>query len=759
MNIIRRYIRNIMEPSTKDVFINLIGLSPQKADETITNPGLTQRLLEVIQTAKTIPGFSGTPDHGKLLYSLASQAKATKEHRDFLISYIVSGRLPSVPQLDAAGEFLRTHSIYTTQEFEEYSGIGVQVTESQIREAVEKVFSEDSEKIKSSKWSDKTLLGGLLKRVRALHKWGDARLAKQLIEEKLISVLGPQPSEEDLKKDKKKKAPVFEEPSKKEKLSTCIGRDLKSAVNSESLLKKHLEFTKGKVMTRFPPEPNGYLHLGHAKAMRFSFKMAEESGGQTYLRFDDTNPDKESEEYIENIKKNVNWLGYTPWMITHASQYFPEMYDLAVELIKRGKAYVDEQPWALIKEQRANKINSPHRDSPVEENLKKFERMKKGYYGEGEACLRMKIDMSNNNTTMRDPVAYRVKFTPHPHVGDLWCVYPTYDFEHCIVDSIENITHSLCTLEFEIRRDPYYWLLEALDLYRASVWEYSRLNISQTVMSKRKLQKLVEEKFVKGWDDPRLPTLNGLRRRGYTAQAINDFVDTVGVARTGNENIISINLLEHCIRKELDNDAPRTMAVVDPIEVLILNIKETSLEIPVFPKHPEGKKYSARFSEKIFIERDDFLEVDKPGFFGLSLNKVVGLKYIGLKIKCLKVVKDGEKVVRLECEVVEDQSKPKGILHWISEHDAVRAEVRVYETLFLSNNPSAIEDWLSDLNPNSLTVHGNSLVHRHIAGSNVEDKFQFERVGYFVVDPDSNEERKVFNRIVTLVETKKKKAN
>jgi glutaminyl-tRNA synthetase len=217
--------------------------------------------------------------------------------------------------------------------------------------------------------------------------------------------------------------------------------------------------------------------------------------------------------------------------------------------------------------------------------------------------------------------------------------------------------------------------------------------------------------------------------------------------------------LEHCIRKELDNDAPRTMAVVDPIEVLILNLKETSLEIPVFPKHPEGKKYSARFSGKIFIERDDFLEVDKPGFFGLSLNKVVGLKYIGLKIKCLKVVKDGEKVVRLECEVVEDQSKPKGILHWISEHDAVRAEVRVYETLFLSNNPSAIEDWLSDLNPNSLTVHGNSLVHRHIAGSNVEDKFQFERVGYFVVDPDSNEERKVFNRIVTLVETKKKKAN
>lgn len=754
-----------MEPSTKDVFVNLIGLSAQKADETIQNPGLTQRLLEVIQSARSNPSFSPSPDLGKLMYSLASQAKSTKEQREFLTSYIVSGKLPSVLQLEAASEFLRTHSIYTTEQFEEFSGIGVVVTEAQIKEAVESVFREQAENIKAAGWTDKTLLGGLLKKVKALHKWGDARLIKQLVEAKLLEVLGPQPSEEELKKSLKTKKEnseqkrQFEEVPKKEKLSTCIGRDLKSAVNSEELMKKHLEFTGGKVMTRFPPEPNGYLHLGHAKAMRFSFTMAAENCGHTYLRFDDTNPDKESEEFIENIKRNVNWLGYTPWKITHASEYFPEMYQLALELIKRNKAYVDEQPWALIKEQRSNKVNSPYRDTPIEENLHKFERMRKGFYGEGEACLRMKIDMSSNNPTMRDPVAYRIKFTPHPHVGDAWCVYPTYDFEHCIVDSIENITHSLCTLEFEIRRDPYYWLLEALDLYRASVWEYSRLNISQSVMSKRKLQKLVEDKLVKGWDDPRLPTLNGLRRRGYTPDAINDFVDTVGVARTGNENIISINLLEHCIRKELDEKAPRTMAVVDPIEVRISNAKETKVDIPVFPKLPNGDKYQSSFGEKIFIERSDFLEVDKPGFFGLSVGKIVGLKYVGLKIKCLRVLKDGGKITALECEVVDDQTKPKGILHWVSEQDSLRAEVRIYDTLFLSNNPAAIEDWLSDLNPNSLTVHSDSIIHKHLLSSKVEEKFQFERVGYFVVDPDSNNERKVFNRIVTLVETKKKKVN
>ena len=494
--------------------------------------------------------------------------------------------------------------------------------------------------------------------------------------------------------------------------------------------------------------------------MRFSFKMAEESGGHTYLRFDDTNPDKESEEYIENIKKNVQWLGYTPWKVTHASEYFPEMHALAVKLIERDKAYVDEQPWALIKEQRSAKIESPYRNTPVSENLAKFSKMTRGFYSEGEACLRMKIDMSSSNPCLRDPVAYRIKYTPHPHVGDLWCVYPTYDFEHCIVDSLENITHSLCTLEFEIRRDGYYWLLEALDLYRASVWEYSRLNISQMVMSKRKLQKLVEEKYVSGWDDPRLPTLNGLRRRGYTADAINEFADTVGVTRRGNENVININVLEHCIRKELDEKAPRTMAVVEPLQINLLNLpEEISMEIPIYPKNPEKGKHLVHATSTIFIESSDFLEKDNQNFFGLSLNKVVGLKYLGIKIKCVGVNKLDGVVRSLDCEIVEEEAKPKGVLHWISDKDSAVCEVRIYDHLFKSPEPSGIEDWIGDLNPNSLRVVKNSLIQKELTNAAVEEKFQFERVGYFVVDKDSNQDRRVFNRTVTLVETKKKKGN
>lgn len=753
---LRRLIRNIMEPSTKDLFVNVIGLSSQKADETIKNPVLSQKLLDVLNLAKAHPDFTPSSDSGKLLYSLASNTKATREHIELLTSYIVSGKLPNVPQLEAAAEFLKANQEFDQKAFEVYAGIGVEVTQKQLEEAVSEVLRNDLEKIKEAGWENKGMVGMLLKKVRAVHKWANAVAAKEMIEKGLGEILGERPKEEE--KKPKKAQVVFEEPVKKEKLSTCIGRELKSAQNSEELIKKHLEFTGGKVMTRFPPEPNGYLHIGHAKAMRFSFKMAEESSGHTYLRFDDTNPEKESEEYIENIKKNVNWLGYTPWKITHASDYFPEMHALAIQLIQRGKAYVDEQPWALIKEQRSNKVESPYRHTEISENLAKFSKMTKGFYSEGMACLRMKIDMANANPCLRDPVAYRIKYSPHPHVGDKWCVYPTYDFEHCIVDSLENITHSLCTLEFEIRRDGYYWLLEALDLYRASVWEYSRLNISQMVMSKRKLQLMIEQKFVNGWDDPRLPTLNGLRRRGYTADAINEFADIVGVTRRGNENIISINVLEHCIRKELDEKAPRTMAVVDPLQLNIVNFKEpSSLEIPIYPKNPDKGKYLIHSSPRIFIEKTDFLETDNPNFFGLSLNKIVGLKYIGLKIKCVKVNKEGENITSLDCEIVENDIKPKGILHWISDSDSCTCEVRVYDYLFKSLNPAGIEDWLGDLNPNSLRVVKNSLIQRHLAGTAVEEKFQFERVGYFVVDKDSNADRMVFNRVVTLVETKKKK--
>ncbi|CAG9329175.1 unnamed protein product [Blepharisma stoltei] len=748
-----------MEANPKSVIIDIIGLSAQKAEETLRNQALTAKLLSVANSAKSFPQFSPSTSSGKLLYSIATSVpESIDTFKPFLIEQVAINNIKSAPQLEAAIEYLKKNKKVEQEEFLRFCGVGVEVTTEQIQATVNEILDNDAETIRKLGWENKGLVGNLIGKVKQVHKWGNPNTIKELVEAKLLTILGPKVEGEAQKAKKKEKVTLVEE-TKKEKLSTCIGRELKSAVNTEEQMKKHLAFTGGKVMTRFPPEPNGYLHIGHAKAMRFSFTMAAENGGHCYLRFDDTNPEKETGEFIENIKRNVAWLGYTPWKITHASEYFPEMYELALELIRRDKAYVDEQPWALIKEQRFNQIDSPYRNTSPEVNLEKFDKMKRGYYAEGEACLRMKIDMKHPNPCMRDPVAYRIKYLPHPHVGDKWCVYPTYDMEHCIVDSIENITHSLCTLEFEIRRDSYYWLVEALDLYKASVWEYSRLNITHVMMSKRKLQALVEGKLVKGWDDPRLPTLNGLKRRGYTSEAINEFVDLVGVTRRGNENIISIKLLEHCIRKDLNERAPRTLAVIEPLSVTIAGLTSPqTISVPRFPQNPEKGSYTVTITSNIFIERSDFHEADDPSFFGLAPGKIVGLKYLPFKIRCVRFEKDNRTgvVSRLDCEVVNDETKPKGVLHWISYEDSVPCEVRLYDYLFLSENPAAIEDWKSDLNPNSLQSIEGALINKDLLDAQHEDKFQFERVGYFSVDYDSTNEKKVFNRVVTLLEGKKK---
>lgn len=379
-----------------------------------------------------------------------------------------------------------------------------------------------------------------------------------LINKKKLELLGEAPKDGgDAKKKKAKPAAVNKEEEKKEveaapstgkSILDLVGRDLKATQNSEELLKKHRAATGGRIVTRFPPEPNGYLHIGHAKAMRFNFTVAAENGGYTYLRYDDTNPVKENQEFIDNIRNCVDWLGYKPHDVTFASDYFEELYQLACELIRRGKAYVDHLSKLEINEHRQKKLNSPYRDRSVEENLKLFEGMRQGRYAENECCLRMKIDMTHENPNMRDPVAYRIRYVPHPHAGDKWCIYPTYDYTHCINDSLENITHSLCTLEFENRRESYYWLLEALDLYRPIVWEYSRLNLTYTVLSKRKLERLVNTGVVDGWEDPRMLTILGLKRRGYTPSMINEFCNQIGVSRKGNDNVTQIKLLEYFAR-------------------------------------------------------------------------------------------------------------------------------------------------------------------------------------------------------------------
>jgi len=394
------------------------------------------------------------------------------------------------------------------------------------------------------------------------------------------------------------------------KIFNLFARDMTSSVNSPALMKKHLEATGGKIVTRFPPEPNGFLHLGHAKAMRFSFQAAKDHQGICYLRYDDTNPLTESPEYIQSIEENVRWLGYTPHTITHASDYFPQIFDFAVHLIKQGKAYICNQPQDEMQAFRKEKKPSPSRDRSPEESLDLFYRMKAGEFQEGEYCLRLKIDYASENPTLRDPVAYRIKYHPHPETGKTWCIYPTYDFTHGISDSLENITHSLCTLEFEIRRDLYYWILEAVDIYRPSVWEFSRLNITKTVLSKRKLNKLVTLGIVRGWDDPRLLTINGLRRRGVPPSAINDFCDEISVTRRGNETMLSVKLLEHCIRRDLDKTSPRTMSIISPLKVVITNMQEgqeEEIEVYPFPKDKtQGEPYKITLGKEIYIEATDF---------------------------------------------------------------------------------------------------------------------------------------------------------
>ena len=523
-------------------------------------------------------------------------------------------------------------------------------------------------------------------------------------------------------------------------------------------------------MTRFPPEPNGYLHIGHAKAIRFNFTVAKAYGGETYLRFDDTNPCKENNEYIDHIKEIVSWLGFTPWKVTASSDYFDDLYDLAVQLIKKGKAYVCFQTATEMSEGRNKMTNSPWRDTPVEDNLKLFEKMRMGLFAEGECSLRVKMDMQHNNPCMRDFVAYRIRYTPHPHTGDKWCIYPTYDFTHCVVDSLENITHSLCTLEFEIRRESYYQLLKDLEIYQPTVWEYSRLNITNTVLSKRKIEQLINEGHVDGWDDPRLHTIQGLRRRGYTPSMINTFCEAIGVSRKGNENYTSFKKLEYYAREELNEKAPRTFAVLDPVLLQITNfdeVAEKEVEACIFPPNKEKGVRMLKVTPNIYIDRSDFSEETKSGFFALMPNQVVCLRY-GPFVVMEEVVKDvSGKVTTVKVKALPGYSeKVKGVIQWVAKEHSTPAVVRLYNELLTVENVSETskasgKPWLDYVNPESLIVKSNALVWDFMADAKEFDRFQFERIGYFCIDKTSKSEgvggKLVFNKIVALREAAAKK--
>ncbi len=523
---------------------------------------------------------------------------------------------------------------------------------------------------------------------------------------------------------------------------------------------------EGRIQTRFPPEPNGYLHIGHAKAICLDFGLADEFGGKTNLRFDDTNPEKEETEYVDSIMEDVRWLGFEWDNLFYASDYFDQLYAWAVKLIKAGKAYVDDLTADQIREHRGTLTqpgkDSPYRNRSVEENLNLFERMKAGEFPDGSRVLRAKIDMSSPNLNMRDPVMYRILHAEHHRTGNKWCIYPMYDYAHGQSDSLEKVTHSMCSLEFADHQPIYRWFIEQLGIFPSQQIEFDRLSLTYTMMSKRKLRQLVEEGHVRGWDDPRMPTLSGLRRRGYTPEAIRNFVAAAGVSRTNGS--IELAMLEHFVREDLNKRSLRVMAVLRPLKVVIDDYPEGQVEQMDAVNNPEDAAAGSRkvpFSRVLYIEQDDFRENPPKQYYRLSPGREVRLRY-GYLVTCTSVVKnDKGEAVEVHCTYdpatrggnTPDGRKVKATIHWVSAAHAVDAEVRMYETLFTKENPDEVEggkDFTANLNPNSLEVIGQAKLEPSLAEAKVGSRYQFERLGYFCVDLDSKAGKPVFNRTVAL---------
>ena len=523
------------------------------------------------------------------------------------------------------------------------------------------------------------------------------------------------------------------------------------------------------VQTRFPPEPNGYLHIGHAKSICLNFGIAQDYNGQCNLRFDDTNPEKEDIDYVNSIQKDVTWLGFQ-WTgdVRYSSNYFDKLYDYAVELINKGLAYVCFLNGEETREYRGTLTapgkNSPYRDTSPAENLALFEKMKKGEFKEGECSLRAKIDMSSSFMCMRDPVIYRVKFAHHHQTGDKWCIYPMYDFTHCISDAIEGVTHSLCTLEFQDNRRLYDWVIDNITIEtKPQQYEFSRLNLEYTVMSKRKLHTLVNEKLVNGWDDPRMPTIAAFRRRGYTPASLREFTKRIGVTKM--DNTVEMSVLEACIREDLNDNAPRAMAVLEPIKLVIENYDAAMVEQLEVKNHPSDDSQGSRivpFSRELYIEAEDFLEEANKHYKRLVLNKAVRLRgaYVVTAVRCDK--DEQGKVTTVYCvydpetlgKNPTDGTKPKGVIHWVSAAQSLNAEIRLYDRLFTVANPAAAEDFNSVINPDSLVVIANAKVEPYLATAKPEVAFQFERQGYFCLDnKDATADKLVFNRTVGLRDT------
>ncbi|KAJ4461152.1 putative Glutamine--tRNA ligase [Paratrimastix pyriformis] len=711
-------------------------------------------------------------------------------HMPALVAYIDSLSIRNEEQLLAATKFLNEQKYSATFDraaFERVCGVGISYTDEQINTAIQEAFAAHRDEIMERRYNYP--VGLLFKEVSDKLAWVDRKKVNALLMPAVAALLGPRTEADNAKPEKPKKpaaspapaatatetaaatpaASAAATPAAEEESGVCalygppglpedvFPAPLVNDQNPPEIYARHLAARPANIVCRFPPEPNGFLHIGHAKACFLDFGMAQQKGGLCYFRLDDTNPKGETQEYIDSIAGSIAWLGHHPWKVTYTSDYFDKLHELAVVLIKKGLAYVDHSTKEEISAQRENKICSRYRDRPVEENLKLFEDMRKGKFGNGECVLRMKMDMNSPNPCMRDLIAYRVIHSPHPRTGDKWCIYPSYDFSHCIVDSLENVTHSMCTLEFEIRRDSYFWLLEVLGLYKPIVWEMSRLNVTHAVISKRKVIFLVQHGMVAGWSDPRLATLEALRRRGYTPEILHNFIRRVGITR--NENLIKYELLEHCARQWLDTNARRAMAVLDPIKVTITNVPEDYCEmreVPDFPKNPERGSHRVPFTRQLYIDRSDWRDADEKSFFGLAPGKETGLKN-AFNFTCTEAIRDGDRVVEIRGTIdPANTHKCKGHLTWVSATQNVPAECRLYDHLFMHEDPNEVEDWLGDMNPNSLQVCPRAFVDVSVRDSKPEERFQFERLGYFCTDRDSTPARMVFNRTTGLKEAKEK---
>lgn len=800
-----------MEMSVEELTsrFNEVGFEDSKVKEIVKNKKVSASLFELINDC-SIQHFDKPVRN--LLHGLATSLKGQQvAHLSWIVDAIIKGDLKTSLQVDAALKYLIKHQKSDSavrEEMESESGVGSNVTEEDVRASVVKYLSDNHDVVVEQRYKLVPSIFANVKNMPEL-RWAEPRFFKPIIDDELMKIIGPKgeqdvikktPSEKKQgKKDKEKVANSTPEVKRSMFTEGFLGDLHKVGENPQAypeLMIEHLKATGGKVHTRFPPEPNGYLHIGHSKAIMVNFGYAKYNGGVCYLRFDDTNPEAEAPEYFESIKRMVAWLGFEPWKITYSSDYFGRLYELAEILIEHGKGYVCHCSAEQIKRGRGiNEDGMPggertaciHRERSVEDNLKAFRNMRAGHYKPGEAILRMKQDLSSPSPQMWDLIAYRVLDAPHPRTGSDWKIYPTYDFTHCLVDSLENITHSLCTTEFYLSRESYEWLCDQVHVFRPAQREYGRLNITGTVLSKRKIAKLVDQNFVRGWDDPRLFTLEAIRRRGIPPGAILTFVNTLGV--TTSVTNIQVVRFESAIRKYLEDTTPRLMFVLDPIEVVVDNLEDDYEELVSIPYRAGNNEFGERnvpFTNKFFIEKSDFSEDTGNGeFFRLTPGQSVGLVRVPFTVSYLSAERNSTgDIVRIHVKYNKDQKiKPKAYIQWVPYSKRYNSPLRVHETrvynqLFKSENPSAHPDgYLKDINPESEIRYTNSMIEHNFREvqerspwvleslkssdfyvaedpNSVETcRFQGMRVGYFCVDKDSKHDKIILNRIVSLKES------